>query len=354
MTVFSISVPVGGYHDLLPTCLASLASQGEGLEISLLDASGDSRVEALCDRYEGLFAYRRHGPDGGQSAAIVEGWTKTEGDILGWLNADDFLFPDAIRKVRSVFEADATADVVAGHSAVCDQAGRMTGYHWAVAPPGENLRTGCVISQPSCFFRRRAYDAAGGLDESLHYTMDWDLWLRLLDCGARFQFVDEVLSVVYWGEGTKTLGMKPPRRRELLRLIDRYTPPGRRFRAKRGFFLRAMLDQLRPPAFSRALERFARRQAPFVFGVGPQGMLAPQATLYLTHFDPEPHKSLSIKVEGAAAANIFETRPDATVERHSDEFVVRFNEAAATASIATVRLRRRPDARVRLVRCEWR
>lgn len=353
VTTYSISVPIGAYHDLLPTSLASLAAQGEGVGVSLLDASGDARVVALADHYNRLFSYRRHGPDGGQSAAIIEGWRHTGGDILGWLNADDFLFPGVLQTARDVFDAHGDVDVVTGHSAICDEAGRMTGYHWAVEPPGENLRAGCVISQPSCFFRRRAYEAAGGLDASLHFTMDWDLWLRLFDSGARFHFVDQVFSAVYWGEGTKTLGLSPGRRRELWRLIANHTPPEKQFRAKRGFILRALLDEMRPAALSRALEAGLRRKPPAVYGVGPQGTLSGTATLCWTHYDDAPKAGLAIKLDGAEAVAGVDCSAPAKTARTAEGVTVTFADPQPAASLVRVALTLEKGRAARLVQADW-
>ncbi|MCB2113154.1 MAG: glycosyltransferase [Parvularculaceae bacterium] len=353
MTTFSISVPVGAYHELMPTCLSSLASQKGPLQVALLDASGDPRVAALADGFAGLFAYRRHGPDAGQSAAIIEGWEKTGGEILGWLNADDFLFPGAIEKARAEFLSAADVDVVAGHSAICDEKGRMTGYHWAVAPPDENLRAGCVISQPSCFFRRDAYEKAGGLDRDLHYTMDWDLWLRLLESGARFRFIDEALSVVYWGAGTKTLGLNAARRRELFRLIEIHTPPGLRFRARRGFVLRAFLDELKPRSLSLFLEDRLRRKTPHVFGLGPRGAIDRNARLFWTHYDKAARARMRIETTGAGAVEVRAGFPDAAVRREGGAFIVDFQEPVPAGCVAEILLRRFGSEKARLVSCAW-
>lgn len=300
MASFSISVPIGAYHDLLPVCLKSLAAQGDGVKIALLDASDDPQVRAAADRYDHILSYRRHGPDEGQSDAILEGWAHTDGDILGWLNADDFLYPGAIGRVREIFDRDPSVDVVTSHSAICDRQGALTGYHWAVEPPGASLLAGCVISQPSCFFRRSLYDAVGGLDRALHYTMDWDLWLRFYRAGANFAFLEEPLSVVYWGEGTKTIGMNRARREELERLISAYTPPDKRFRTRRGFFLRALLDNINAPGLKSAIEGVLRRKKPSVFGIGPNGVLGPRSTIYWPRFGDDGAEAIELQIAGPA------------------------------------------------------
>ncbi len=219
--VFSIAMPIGSFHPFLADSLASLLAQKAKLNIAFLDASGDPRVKALADRFDDRLHYRRHGPDGGQSDAILEGWKHAPGDVLGWLNADDILYPDALEKALERFQREPELDVVYGHSAILDEHGRMTGYHWAVEPPGPRLLEAGIVSQPSCFFRRDAYERAGGLNADLHYTMDWDLWIRLYKSGAKFGFTDDVMSMVLWGDDTKTSSFNIERRRELRAIARR-------------------------------------------------------------------------------------------------------------------------------------
>lgn len=353
MTSFSISVPVGAWHPLLPTCFASLACQTGEIRVSLLDASGDSRVRDAADQYGGLFAFRRHGPDEGQSAAIVEGWERVEGDILGWLNVDDFLYPGAIEKARTQFEENPSAGAVFGHSAVCDQNGRMTGYHWGVDPSAKALRLGCSISQPSCFFRRSIYESVGGLNTSLHYTMDWDLWLRLLDDGARFAFIDTPLSVVYWGKGTKTLGMTKERRRELARLIEKYTPRRQQFRVRRGYFLRSLLDGINHAPTKRTIESLLRRYRPCVFGVGPNGALAEKATIIWPRFNDLNGHVLTVLAHHAEGLDV-SAAGVRSIDRRGNEIDMTFDDSDPATAVVTVSLEKRDGSRSRLISCGWR
>lgn len=350
---FSIATPVGSYHPLLPSCLESLRRQKQAVRVSLLDASGDPRVSDLAERFRDIIVYRRHGPDGGQAAAIREGWERTSGEILGWLNADDLLYPEALSAVAAVFQASPAVDVVYGHSAICDDALRMTGYHWAVSPPGPGLRQGCNISQPSCFFRRRACDEAGGLDGDLHYTMDWDLWLRLEAIGARFAFVGEPLSAVFWGEGTKTSGFNAARRRELSRLIDRYAPEALRTKVFRGFAVQAALDQLRPPTLRRLARETLFPNKQRVFGIGPDGRLDGQATIKWFHLASSPRSSLRVVITGGRDINVRASRPIVECQASDSEMVVRFAAAVPAGEIVTVEFDSQPGRVKRFRSCEW-
>ncbi|MCP2669695.1 glycosyltransferase [Maricaulaceae bacterium EIL42A08] len=219
---FAVAVPVGAWHPDLPKALASLSSQSVPLEVALLDASNDPRVIAAADACDLTFAYRRHGRDAGQAAAIAEGWSKTRSDIVGWLNADDRLTPGALAHVSSAFNKEPVTDIVYGGSDFVDAEGVRRGSHEQIADASALLLRSNIISQPSCFVRRAAVDAVGGLDEGLDYVMDWDLWLRLYNYGARFHRLADTLSEVYMGPGTKTAELNPKRLAEVFALVSRH------------------------------------------------------------------------------------------------------------------------------------
>lgn len=214
---FACSVPIGRWHDFLPAALSSLNKQKHPVEIALLDASSDARVVDAVREIE--LAYHRIGPDNGQAAAIAEGWSHTSSEIIFWLNTDDRLLPGALERVASIFNEMPDIDVVFGSSHFLDETGATTGCHDQVEDVSPLLLRSNTISQPSCFVRRRAVDNVGGLNTSLQYIMDWDLWVRLYQAGARFHRIDEALSAVYMGAGTKTDVVNFRRLKEIYRLV---------------------------------------------------------------------------------------------------------------------------------------
>lgn len=223
---FAIAIPVGAWHDSLSATFESLAIQDPKPDVALLDASGDPRVATLADSFAGLFSYRRHGPDAGQTAAIAEGWAALEGDVLNWLNMDDALMPGALAAVARAFEENPEADIVYGHSTVLDEEGALRGAHPAVDPARlDDLPRDCVISQPSCFTRRHAVERAGGLNDHFHYVMDWDLWTRLYRTGAKFHYIDAYLSQVVWAKQTKTADFNLRKLGEMFEIVGRTRRP---------------------------------------------------------------------------------------------------------------------------------
>lgn len=296
---FAISVPIGSYHPVLESCLASLAAQNVRLNVAVLDASGDARVHRLVDKYDHAIAYRFHGPDGGQTDAIMKGWQSVEGDILGWLNADDVLAPDALARAAEAFATDESRDVVFGHSLICDDDGYVTGYHWNVMPPGDQILSTCSISQPSCFFKRSALDAIGGLNRDLHFTMDWDLWIRLYKNGARFHLAEQIRSLVLWSAEAKTGGFGRARRAELKRLLDEHAPQKERWNSYIGFATQYLYEYLLPRPLRNWIWRRNISGGQGMFGLNVAGDIATRAEFGLFHYDDAPKTRLELKTESA-------------------------------------------------------
>lgn len=219
----ALSMPIGGWHPLLPAVLRSIALQAVTVNLAVLDASRDPRVAAALDASGLDIQYRREGPDSGQAAAIAEGWRNVPGEILAWLNVDDLLVPGALARALAVLEADTSVDAIYGDSVIIGLNGEVLGVHGQVGEVGDGIAVVNCISQPSCFFRRRAVDAVGGLNESLGYSMDWELWIRMQRAGFQFRRISEHLSAVYWGVGTKTSELSPARVMELFAHTRRYS-----------------------------------------------------------------------------------------------------------------------------------
>lgn len=249
--VFVLSIPIGAWHPVLPAAVASILAQREAVRVAILNASGDPRVDAALAPLKLLTAYRHDGPDGGQASAIQDGWSRVDGDAYGWLNADDFLYPDALSKVADLFEASEQTGVVTGQTSLFDEAMTYHGAHPAVEPPGPSLLRGNTISQPSTFVRKEALSRIGGLKTDLHYTMDWDLWARLYAAGVGFKSVDEVLSGVVIAQTTKTSQFDLRRARELYAISRRYGGHIRALKTLSGFLQYHIAERRRPSSGNR-------------------------------------------------------------------------------------------------------
>lgn len=199
-----------------------LAQDYPAIEYLVMDGgSSDGTVELLReygDRLRWVSA-----PDDGQADAIARGFEQTDGAILGWLNADDVLKPGAVRAAVAALQAHPEAGLVYGHADFIDAAGRVIGPCTVVEPFSRQrlLHFGDYIIQPATFFTRAAYQTAGGLDRSLHWAMDWDLWLRLARDGEVI-YLDMELASYRWLGSNKTAAGGFERLKEVENVARRY------------------------------------------------------------------------------------------------------------------------------------
>jgi glycosyltransferase involved in cell wall biosynthesis len=179
----SIVVPSYRQARYLPHALASLVNQcgvaRDELEILVIDGgSADGSVECI-RAVEDRIDYWVSEPDRGQTHALLKGFDRSTGDILGWLCADDTLEPGAVRHVLDHFRDAPKSQFIYGDAQWIDENGRVIRpkkeipFNWFIWMYDHNY-----IPQPSAFWRRSLYEEAGGLDESMDLAMDGDLWAR--------------------------------------------------------------------------------------------------------------------------------------------------------------------------------
>src|SRR5579859_3357559 len=137
--------------------------------------------------------------DDGQADAIKRGFAQTDGDILTWLNSDDYFCPGAFEAVAEFFATHPDVDVVYGDANYVDHRGQLISRCVHVEPFDRNrlFRYSDFIVQPAAFFRRRAYDAVGGVDPRFHWALDYDLWLKMAR-QFKFAYLSKVLACYRW------------------------------------------------------------------------------------------------------------------------------------------------------------
>jgi glycosyltransferase involved in cell wall biosynthesis len=142
--------------------------------------------------------------DGGQSDALIKGFGRAEGSVLAWLNSDDSYLPGAVAAAAHCFSNFPDTALFYGDAHYCDAAGTVIGNYRTEPFHLKKLPSFNFICQPSTFFTRKAFDAVGGLDRSLRFAMDYDLWIKL---ALRFpcHYLPQVLSVYRLHDSSKTM-----------------------------------------------------------------------------------------------------------------------------------------------------
>jgi glycosyltransferase involved in cell wall biosynthesis len=182
----SIITPSLNQGQFIEATIRSVLSQGyPNLEYIIMDGgSSDNTLDVLrsySDRVKWISE-----KDKGQTDAINRGLQMASGEIMAYINADDLLLPGALVKVTQAFQRDSSLMWMTGRCRIIDENDRetrklLTAYKNLLLRIHHRslLLITDYISQPATFWRAEVFRKLGPFDESLHYAMDYEYWLRL-------------------------------------------------------------------------------------------------------------------------------------------------------------------------------
>jgi glycosyltransferase involved in cell wall biosynthesis len=222
----SVITPSYNQGHFIEETIRSVLEQGyPNLEFSVFDGGSTDRTVEVLKKYSAQLSFWRSERDGGQAAAINEGFQLATGDILCWLNSDDLHCANTLSTVAGLLVSclDQPVVVYGGCEMFDDQTHKKT-----MRPPTpfskELLETVDFLDQPSVFWTRKAWEVVGPLDQSLQYGFDWEWFLRAGNV-CRFDATGALLSRyrIHKTHKSRTGGKK--RWIELLTVVRRHASP---------------------------------------------------------------------------------------------------------------------------------
>ena len=233
--IFSVVIANYNYGRFLDEAIQSVIAQNLGglVELIICDAASEDDSVSIIKKYANglppntfyeewipqnnsrltahnsqLITWWCSEKDAGQSAAFNKGFSHARGKFLTWLNADDVFTRGALKSVLDVIEKNPKCEWIAGSSIYSDVNLKVTKCFCAHRFSDIRARWGFLSAWgPSSFFTKRLIDRVGGVDESLHYLMDIDLWHRFYSqCNARYAITRKTLFVYRHHEASKMSG----------------------------------------------------------------------------------------------------------------------------------------------------
>jgi glycosyltransferase involved in cell wall biosynthesis len=170
--------------------IRSVLDQGyPELEYVIVDGNSTDETVEIIRRYEDRLAWWVSEPDRGQTEAINKGIERTSGEIVAYLNSDDYYLPGAFETVVEAFArtdrswvAGAVVDIAEGDPPLelgvwqpdppSASEGVLRGRHWWLLAPWH-------VPQPSTFWRRELFEEYGLFRRDMHFAFDAEFMLRL-------------------------------------------------------------------------------------------------------------------------------------------------------------------------------
>jgi glycosyltransferase involved in cell wall biosynthesis len=205
----------------IAACIESVLRQTHrNIEYLIYDALSNDGTEAIVARYlpDPRIRYvRAH--DRGQSNAINKGFDAATGDIVCWLNSDDFFYDDTVlERVCAFFAQNPGVDAITGDGYLAAVDGRLAAPLMA---DHKNINArGMAIAdyfmQPATFWRRNVLR----LDESLSFTFDWKYFVALYRAGKNITYLPGFFAVYRPHEASKTTQDSARRRWEVCHVVE--------------------------------------------------------------------------------------------------------------------------------------
>jgi glycosyltransferase involved in cell wall biosynthesis len=220
MTLVSIITPSYNQSPYLEQTMQSVLEQDyPRIEYIVIDGgSTDDSVEII-KKYADRLAYWITEKDSGQAEAINKGLARASGEIVAWLNSDDYYMLNTVSVAVRCFEQNPDVVMVYGDMLAVDGDGRTLNILKYKQLSLEDLLCFQIIGQPSVFFRRSALEKTGPLEPTFHFMLDHHLWIRLAQQG-RILHVPQVWSAARYHAGAKNRARAAEFGREAFRVLD--------------------------------------------------------------------------------------------------------------------------------------
>jgi glycosyltransferase involved in cell wall biosynthesis len=202
----SIITPSFNQGGFIERTIRSVLDQGyRDLEYLIVDGGSSDESVEIIRRYQDRLAWWVSEPDEGQTHALNKGLERATGDVIAYVNSDDYYLPGAFETAIGALERSG-APWVAGAARVVDEHDRPIEEVWRPQPPDATefawprgrhwwMLAPWGVPQPSSFWRREVFEQAGRFREDMHYSFDTEFMLRLAYAGLAPELIADELSV---------------------------------------------------------------------------------------------------------------------------------------------------------------
>ena len=220
MTLVSIITPSFNQAAYLEQTILSVLEQDHPhIEYFVVDGASTDNSVGIIKRYSNRLAWWVSEKDSGQADAINKGFTRATGEIIAWLNSDDYYLAGAVSAAVKIFEEHPEVVLVYGNMLAVDEHGKTFNTLSYKQLTLEDLLCFQIIGQPAVFIRRSALKAAGKLDPTFHFLLDHHLWIRITQQG-KILHVNQTWAAARYHAEAKNRAKAAKFGREAFRILE--------------------------------------------------------------------------------------------------------------------------------------
>jgi glycosyltransferase involved in cell wall biosynthesis len=188
----SIITIVYNGENYLEQAIKSVIQQSyQNIEYIVIDGGSTDQSISIIKKYESKIHSWVSEPDKGIADALNKGLARASGNIIGFINADDWYESDAVEK--AVINIDGV-DIVYGDLRLW----RDKKVDFIVEGDHAHIEDEMTLNHPTVFIRRRVYDQFGAFDSRFKCAMDYELMMRFKSSGCTFKHIHAVIANMRW------------------------------------------------------------------------------------------------------------------------------------------------------------
>lgn len=188
--------------------LKSVNSQSyNNIEHIIVDGGSSDRTLEIVDRFDHV-AQIISERDSGVYEAMNKGIRASSGDIIGFLNSDDYFFSNDIMKEYAEGFRSLSNKIIFGDLQFISRDNKRRIRSWVSSEfSNQKINFGWIPPHPTFYARKELFDNYGGFDESLRFAADYDLMIRFLKVFPEnnLYLKGYKVNMRYGGETTKNL-----------------------------------------------------------------------------------------------------------------------------------------------------
>lgn len=176
--------------EFIERTIISVLSQKQDVDLDyiVIDAGSTDGSRKIIEKYKEGIDQIIFETDEGPSDGLNKGFSLAKGEIYGFLNSDDTLYPGALKAAIDYLTIHTEVDVVSGHAYIIDAKDIILRKSFSQPMALKQYAYGaCIINQPSTFFRKAVFNNTKGFNKENRCNWDGELFVDMALTGAKFK-----------------------------------------------------------------------------------------------------------------------------------------------------------------------